>query len=43
MGRESDGIINLITGDLERSDQFHLLKNTVPVRDSAIVTIEHLL
>ena len=43
MGRESDGIISLTSGDLERSDQCHLLKNTAPVRDSAIVTIEHLL
>ena len=43
MGRESDGIISLTSGDLERSDQCHLLKITVPVRDSARVTIEHLL
>ena len=27
--------------DLERSDQGHLLKNRVSLRDSAIVTIEH--
>ena len=39
MGRESDGIISLNFGDLERSDQSHLLKSRVSVRDSAIVTI----
>ena len=43
MGRESDGIIRLTSGDLERSDHCHRLINTVPVRDSAAVTIEHLL
>ena len=43
MGRKSDGVISLTSDDLERSDQGHLLKNRVPVRDSAIVTIEHLL
>ena len=37
MGRESDGVISLTSGNLERSDQSHLLKNTVSVRDSAIV------
>ena len=42
MGCESDGIISLTFGDLERSDQGQLLKNRVSVRDSAIVTIEHL-
>ena len=42
MGRGSDGIISLTFGDLEKSDQDHLLKNRVSVRDSAIVTIEHL-
>ena len=41
MGRGSDGIISLTFSDLERSDQGHLLKNRVSVRDSAIVTIEH--
>ena len=39
--RESNGIINLIFGDLETSDQGHLLKNRVSGRDSSIVTIEH--
>ena len=42
MGRESDGVISLTLGDLERSDQGHLLKNTVSVGDSAILTEEHL-
>ena len=63
MCRESDGIISLTFGDLDRSDQghllnltlyspygadaslnklLHLLKIPVSVRDSAIVTIEHL-
>ena len=42
IGRGSDGIISLTVGDLERSDQGHLLKNRVSVRDSAIVTGEHL-
>ena len=41
MGRGSDGIISLIYRDFERSDQGHLLKNRVSVRDSAIVTMEH--
>ena len=41
--RESNGIISLTLGDLERPNQGHLLKNRVSVRDSAIVTIEHLL
>ena len=41
MGRGSDGIISLTFGDLERSDQGHLLKYEVYVRDSAIVAIEH--
>ena len=41
IGRGSDGIISLTLGDLGRSDQGHLLKNRVSVRDSAIVTIEH--
>ena len=31
-------MVNLTFGDLERSDQGHLLKNTVSVRDKAIVT-----
>ena len=39
---ESDCIISLTFGDLERTDQGHLLENRVSVRDSAIVTIEHL-
>ena len=34
-----DGVISLTFGDLERSDQGHLLKNTISVQDSAIVTI----
>ena len=38
--RESDGIISLTFGDLERPDQGHLMKNWVSVRDSAIVTIK---
>ena len=42
MSRGSDGIIGLTFGDLERSDQGHLLKNRVFVRDSAIGTVEHL-
>ena len=33
-------MVNLTFGDLERSDQGHLLKNTIYVRDSAIDTIE---
>ena len=37
MGRGSNGVICLTFGDFERSDQGHLLKNTVFVRDSAIV------
>ena len=41
MGLGSDGIISLTFGDLERSDQGHLLKNRVSVRDIAIVTVEH--
>ena len=41
MGRGSDGIIRLTFGDLEKSDQSHLLKNRVPVRNNAIVTEEH--
>ena len=39
--RESDGIISLTFGDPERPDQGHLLKNRVSVRDSALVTREH--
>ena len=39
MGRESDGINSLTFGDLEKSDQGHLLKNRVSERDSTIVTI----
>ena len=41
MGRETDGQISLTSGDLEQSEQGHLLKNKVSVRDSAIVTIKH--
>ena len=40
MIREADGIISLTIVDLERSDQGHLLKSRVSVRDSAIVTIK---
>ena len=42
MGRETDGQISLTSGDLEQSDQGHLLKNRVSVRDSAIVTIKRI-
>ena len=42
MGRETDDIMSLTFGDLERTDQGHLLKNRVSVRHSAIVTEEHL-
>ena len=41
MGRKSDGIVRLTFGDLEKSDQGHLLENRVSVRDSVLVTIEH--
>ena len=41
IGRESDGVVSLTFGDLGRSDQGHLQKNTVSVRDSAILTEEH--
>ena len=41
MVRGSDGIISLTFGDLERSDEGQLLKKTVSVRDSAMVTMEH--
>ena len=41
IGRGSDDVVSLTFGDLERSDQGHLLKNTVSVRDSAILTEEH--
>ena len=41
MSRWSDGTISLTFGDLEKSDQGHILKNRFFVRDSAIVTIEH--
>ena len=34
-------MVNLTFGDLERSDQGHLQKNTISVLDSAIDTIEH--
>ena len=39
--RESDGIISLTYGDLERPDQGHLMKNRVSVRYNALVTIKH--
>ena len=42
MGRVSGGRISLTSGDLEQSDQGHVLKNRVCVRDSAIITEEHL-
>ena len=42
MGRETDGQISLTSGDLEQSDQGHLLKNRVSVRDSAIVTMKRI-
>ena len=42
MGRETDGQISLTSGGLEQSDQGHLLKNWVSVRDSAIVTIKRI-
>ena len=38
MGRKSDGIISMTFGDLERSDQGHLPKIMVSVRDSTTVT-----
>ena len=41
MVRGSDGVISLTFGELERSDRGQLLKNTVSVRYSAIVTMEH--
>ena len=41
ISRESEGMISFTFVDLERPDQGHLLKNTVSVRDSAIVTIKH--
>ena len=41
MARGSNGVISLTFGDLERSDQGQLLKKTVSVRDSAIVTMIH--
>ena len=40
MGCGSDVTISLTFGDLERSDQGHLLKNRIFVRDSAIVTMD---
>ena len=42
MGRETDGQISLTSGDLAQSDQGHLLKNKVSVRDSAIVTMKRI-
>ena len=42
IGPGLNGMISSTFGDLERPDQGHLLKNRVPVRDSAIVTEEHL-
>ena len=41
--RESNGIISLTFGDLERPDQGNLLKNRVSVRYIAIVTMKHVL
>ena len=41
MVRGSNGVISLTFGDFERSDQGQLLKKTVSVRDSAIVTMVH--
>ena len=41
MGRESENIISSTFGDVVRSDQDHLLKNKVSVRDSAIFTMKH--
>ena len=41
MVRRSDGVISLTFGDHERSNQGQLLKKTVSVRDSAIVTTVH--
>ena len=40
MVRGSDGVISLTFGYLEISDQGQLLKKTVSVRESAIVTTE---
>ena len=42
MGRETNGQISLTSGDLEQSDQGHLLKNRVSERDSAVVTIKRI-
>ena len=42
IGRGSDGVVRLTLGDPEKSDQGHLLENTVSVRDSAILFGEHL-
>ena len=39
MVRGWDGVISLTFGDLGRSNQGQLLKNTVSVRDSAKVTM----
>ena len=41
MSRGTDGVISSTSGDLERSDQGHMLKSRVSVRDSVIVTIKH--
>ena len=41
MVRGSYCVISLTFGDLERSHRGQLLKNTPSVRDSAIVTTEH--
>ena len=41
MGRELDGVIRLTIGDLGRSDQGQLLKNSVSVRDNVTVTMKH--
>ena len=34
IGRGSNGVISLTFGDLQRSDQGHLLENRLSVRDS---------
>ena len=41
MVRGSDGVISLTCVNLGRSYKGQLLKNKVSVRDSAIVTMEH--
>ena len=41
MGRGSNGIISLSSGDIGGSDQGHLHEYRVSVRDSAKVTMEN--